>query len=108
MVYYNVKMAFDEPTDKGMKVRREEFLVSGHSVTDAEARAIEEFGNSLETFEVTSVTKTKIKGVFSEEEKEDFTEDGDSDERPKASTKLLSAILDSSSSGSNEVDASAY
>lgn len=68
-MYYNVKISFDEVTDKGQKVRKEEFLIAAQSCIEAEKNAVEEFGSSIETYEVTSVTKTKIKGVYQYPEK---------------------------------------
>lgn len=69
MTFYNVKIAFDEETEKGPKVRREEFVVAAHSCIEAIANATSEFGSNIETYEVTSVSKTKIKGAYQEPEK---------------------------------------
>lgn len=68
MTYYKVIIAFEEDTEKGLKIRREEFIVAAQSCIEAITNATSEFGSSIESFEVVSVTKTKIKGAYQEPE----------------------------------------
>lgn len=66
MYYYKVIIGFTEDTDKGPKVRREEFVVPAQSCIEAITNASSRFGGSLEAYEVLSVAVTKIKGAYAE------------------------------------------
>lgn len=68
-MYYVVKVCWIDsiPTKNGGhkdKKVKESYLVNAVSVTDAEAKVIDEFKGTVFDFEVTSVTESKIAKVI--------------------------------------------
>ena len=62
MKFYDVVIAFEEETEKGVKIRKESYLVEDEDTTAATAQAIDDFGTN-ETYYVVSVTEKKYKDV---------------------------------------------
>lgn len=60
-MYYKVKSQFNNIENKKVI---EEFLVDAESVTEAEAKVVNEKSSGVDDFEVTSVTITKIVEVL--------------------------------------------
>jgi len=63
-MYYTAKvqLTHEQETPKGVKLQKvtETYLVEAISVTEAEAKVIEDFGNTTLDFEVKSVNQSKI------------------------------------------------
>ena len=64
MSYYTAKIQLTDEVDtpKGPKIKKitETYLVEAMSVTEAEAKVIQDFGNTTLDFEVKSVNQSKI------------------------------------------------
>jgi|TARA_R110000803_G_C11986385_1_gene321347 hypothetical protein len=66
MSYYIAKVKVHHEDDKGrVKKVVEQYLVNAVSVTDAEAKVVEDFGTTSLEYEVTAVVDTKIISVIS-------------------------------------------
>lgn len=64
-MYYNARVQLEFETDKGaMKKKSENYLVKAESVTDAEAIVNEKFKSYPFTFEVKSVSQSRIIDVY--------------------------------------------
>ena len=65
MNYYIAKVKVHHEDDKGrVKKVTEQYLVNAVSVTDAEAKVVQDFEGSNLEYEVTSVSETKILKVI--------------------------------------------
>lgn len=65
-MFYSVKIKFQHPMEK--KATKEPWLVEADSVTEAEARAIEDFKDSGLSVTVSDVNETPYKKVMLREE----------------------------------------
>ena len=60
MINYLVKAKWEDMSSSKPKKFTEQYLVEAASVTEAEAKTVQEFGNGVSGFEVKEVKATKI------------------------------------------------